>query len=225
MPRLVRSWLIPTLTLVGLVATATAARASETEIREFTIEVDGKASGQYAMTITKQDDGVLSMQGKAGLSFKHLLGTYSYSFEGVEHWKDGRLIQMNARCNDDGTKTEISATAEAQVLRLRVNGKERTTRWDTWTTSYWRLADPRFHNQQVPLLDADSGKEYLGQLKHIGVEQVNVAGKAQNCQHFRVTGGPSSPCDLWYDGENRLVRQQFSDSGKRITFDLRAVRR
>src|SRR5262249_35733346 len=159
--------------LLGLAAAAPA-RASETEVREFTLEVDGKASGQYVMTITKQDDGVLSMHAKANLSFKQLLVSYSYSFDGVEHWKDGRLIQMMAQCNDDGTKTEISAKSEAQALKLRVNGRERTCRWDIWTTSYWKLADERFHNQQVPLLDSDSGKEYLAQLKYVGVEQVNV---------------------------------------------------
>ncbi len=226
MTRSPRSLVLSALVAVlGLFAGAAPARATETEVREFTIEVEGKAAGQYVMTITKQDDGVLSMKGQANLSFKHLLGTYTYSYDGVEHWKDGRLIQMAGNCNDDGTRTELTATADSQGLKLRVNGRERLCRWDVWTTSYWMLADKRFHNAQVPLLDSDSGKEYLGQLKYVGVEGLSIGGQQQNCYHFRVTGGPSSPCDLWYDGQHRLVRQEFSDSGKRIVFNLRAVRR
>jgi len=30
---------------------------------------------------------------------------------------------------------------------------------------------------------------------------------------------------MWYDGQHRLVRPEFTDQGKRIVFNLRAVRR
>lgn len=217
-----RHWCLAVVAALALPLTATA---SETEMREFIIEVDGKPAGQYAMTITKQDDGVLSMAVQAGLTVKHLLGTYAYSFEGVEHWKDGRLIQLNGKCVDDGKKTETSAVAEAKSLKVTVNGKARSAPWDSWTTSYWKLADQRFHNQKIPLLDCDTGKEFLGNLQYVGVEPVTVGGQQQNCYHFRVTGGPTTPVELWYDGQHRLVRQEFTDQGKRVAFNLRSVRR
>jgi hypothetical protein len=217
-----RNWM--SLVTLGLLALAVPAPASETEVREFTIEVEGKASGRYLMTITKQDNGVLSMQASADMSY-HFIRTYRYKFEGTEHWSKDRLLQLNAKCDDDGKKTEISAMATAEALELKVNGQQRNGRWDVWTTSYWQLADKRFHDKQVPLLDNDTGKEYLGQLKMVGVEQLNIGGQPQNCQHFRVTGGPAPATDLWYDGQQRLVRQEFTDSGKRVTFVLQAVRR
>jgi hypothetical protein len=201
------------------------AGASETEAREFTIEVDGKACGQYVMTITKQDTGIVSMQAVANMSLKLLLRTYRYQFEGTEHWKNGRLLQLNSKSDDDGKKSEVSAKAEAQSLRLRVNGQERNCRWDVWTTSYFQVADQRFQNQPVPLLDNDTGKEYLGQLKLVAAETLTLGGKAQTCQHFRVTGGPSQATDLWFDAEGRLVRQEFTEEGKRVVFVLQAVRR
>jgi Family of unknown function (DUF6134) len=201
------------------------AGASETEAREFTIEVDGKACGQYVMTITKQDSGIVSMQAVANMTLKLLIRTYRYQFEGTEHWKNGRLLQLNSKSDDDGKKNEVSAKAEPQSLRLRVNGQERNCRWDVWTTSYFQVADQRFHNQAVPLLDNDTGKEYLGQLKLLAAETLTLGGKAQTCQHFRVSGGPSQATDLWFDGEGRLVRQEFTEEGKRVVFNLQAVRR
>jgi hypothetical protein len=213
------------LATLGALSIPDRARAAETEVREFTIEVDGKARGQYDLTITKQDDGVHSVHSVAALSVKTILGTYKYSFDGTEHWKDSRLIQLTSQCNDDGTETKVSAMADKELLRVTVNGKDRNCRWDVWTTSYWKLADQRFHNKDVPLLDNDTGKEYVAQLKYIGVEPLNVGGQAQKCYHFRVTGGPTSPTDLWYDGQHRLVRQEFTDHGKRVLFILRAVRR
>jgi hypothetical protein len=211
--------------VLGLVGFTSSARASETEVREFTIEVDGKAAGNYVLTITKQDSGILSMRSVASLSVPTILKTYRYDFEGTEHWKDGRLLQLNAKCTDDGTKTEVAAKAESQSLRLSVNGRERNCRWDVWTTSYGQLADKRFHNQAVPLLDNDTGKEYLGQLKAVGMEQLTITGKACPCEHFRVTGGPNPAVDLWYDGQQRLVRQEFTEQGKKVVFVLQAVRR
>ncbi len=213
------------LALVILGLLGGSAKATETEAREFTIEVDGKASGTFVLTITKQDSGILSVQASANMSFRFLLRTYTYKYEGTEHWRDGRLLQLSAKSDDDGKKSEVSATGEPQNLRLKVNGQERNCRWDVWTTSYWQLADKRFHDKQVPLLDNDTGKEYLAQLKSVGVEQLNVAGMLQNCRHFQVTAGPNSPTDLWFDGQDRLVRQEFKEEGKRVTFVLQALRR
>jgi hypothetical protein len=211
--------------VTSLVLFASRAAAAETELREFTIEVDGKASGQYVMKITKQDDGTLSMQADANISFKHLFGTYTYSYQGVEHWKAGRLIQLTSKCNDDGTKADVNATAIAETLQIVANGRTRNCRWDVVTTSYWTTPDARFHDAAIPLIDADTGKEYVGQFKKMGVEGVVINGQQQNCVHFRVTGGPTTPLDLWYDGGNRLVRQEFVEQGKRVVFVLRAVKR
>ena len=99
-------------------ATTLAIRAAalETEVREFTVEIEGKPAGQYIMTVTKQDNGILSMKGEANISFKYLLVTYTYSYRGVEHWKDGRLIELNSHCNDDGKKTEVNAQAQSDWL-------------------------------------------------------------------------------------------------------------
>jgi hypothetical protein len=213
------------LVCLGPILFASIALAADTEVREFAVEVDGKASGQNVMTITVQDDGVESVRNVATVTFKHLFGTYRYSFQGVEHWKGGRVFQLNGSCNDDGTKTEVSAALQGESLRLNINGRERNCRADVWTTSYWKIPAQQFHNTAVPLLDADTGKEMVGQLKYVGVEAHMISGQQQNCHHFRVTGGPSSPIDLWYDGNARLIRQEYTEQGRRVVVVLRTIRR
>jgi hypothetical protein len=213
------------LVLLGVLSVSAGRAAAESEVRDFSIDVDGASCGQYLMTITRQDDGTLSMKAEANLTVKAFLVTYRYSYNGTEHWKGGRLVQLSSKCNDDGTKYDVFAQAEGNALRVRVNGKERLCNGEVWTTSYWLLADQRFHNKNVPLLDADSGKEYLSQLQYVGVKQISVGGQAQNCHLFRVTGGPTTPVDLYFDGDNRLVRQEFTEQGKRIVFHLRSVKR
>jgi hypothetical protein len=87
------------------------------------------------------------------------------------------------------------------------------------------LPDKRFFNKAVPLLDADCGKEYGAHLQYLTVKGINVGGQMQNCYHFRVTGGPNSPVELFYDGQHRLVRQEFTEQGKRVVFNLRSVKK
>jgi hypothetical protein len=207
---------------------AASAVAADTESRDFTIFVDGTASGQHHMTINRRDDGTVTMSAQANVRVKKVLITlYNYTYTGTEVWKegkDGRLLSLTSTSNDNGKRFDVQANPDSNGLRVRVNGQERLIRADAWTTTYWKLADARFHNQAVPLLDADTGKDFNGRLNYLGAEQISVTGQVQNCYHFRVTGGPN-PVDLWYDAQHRLVRQEFTEDGHRTILQLAAIRR
>ena len=93
------------LVLLILTCPAARARAADTEVREFNIQVDGKQAGQYAMTITRHDDGSETMSGQASVRVKHVLGTYVYTYQGTERWKQGKLQELKSSCNDDGKRS------------------------------------------------------------------------------------------------------------------------
>jgi hypothetical protein len=200
------------------------AAADETETRQFVIHVDGKPAGQYLMTITKGPGGVETMSAQASVRVRVLIKTYEYSYQGTEQWKDGRLQQLQSTANDDGTRYAVQAAAEGEALRVTVNGQTHMAKGDSWPTTHWKLPPGKYHNNAVPLLDADTGKEMNGHLQYVGAQQLNVGGKAQNCHHFRVTGG-QSPVDLWYDGDHRLVQEAFTVEGHRTAFLLTGLRR
>src|SRR5579864_8570613 len=84
------------------------AAVAETEVREFSISIDGKAYGSYRMTISRHDDGKVSMTGEANLTVKKLLITvYRYSYNGTEWWqegKDSRLLRLDSTSNDNGNQ-------------------------------------------------------------------------------------------------------------------------
>ena len=95
---------------------------------------------------------------------------------------------------------------------------------DTLTSSYWKLADKRFHNNAVPILEVDSGKEFNSELKYIGTVKQKVGNDLQECYHFRVSSAPG-PVDLWFDRYHRLVRQEFTESGHKTVVQLINIRR
>jgi hypothetical protein len=200
------------------------ALAIDTEQRDFAILVGGKEAGQSRITITVEKDGTTVVAARAQVRFSQLLINYNYNVESTESWKDGKLTGLRASSVENGKRTEVTATSEGARLRIRVNGQERLGSPDAWTSSFWKLADARYHNKSVPVLEPDSGKEFIGQLQYVATEQLTFINQPQSCYHFRVNGG-SYPVDVWFDRYHRLVRQEFTDSGHKTIVQLIAVKR
>jgi hypothetical protein len=196
-----------------------------TEQRDFNILVDGSQAGAYSMSITEHDDGSETMSASANVKVSYFGGlkTYRYSYQGAETWKAGRIVRFNSSSNDDGKEFNVSAASDAAGLRLRVNGRDRTVRPDVWLSTYWHLADPRFRNQGVPLLDADTGKDLAAKLQYLGARQLMVAGKAQKCTHYQLTGEVQA--ELWYDAQERLISLKSISDGHHYELILTGIGR
>jgi hypothetical protein len=213
------------LVIAGLlVLPLVRAAGGEEERREFVVSVDGKQVGSFQMTIHSRDDGMTLVASAAEVAVRRgPLVLYTYSYRGTETWKDGRLVRLDSTTNDNGKRYTVSAAAEANGLRVTVNGQQRLHRADAWPTSYWRLVAARFRDQVVPLLDADTGRALQAQMSRVGVEQVAVAGQNLPCGHFRLRGDVH--VDLWYDGRERLARQELVEQGHRTVLELTRYQR
>jgi hypothetical protein len=195
---------------------------AEGETRDFKVSVDGREAGAYHMTITEEKDGVVKMTGQAEIKVTVLGVTgYKYSYGGTELWKDGRLISFASRCNDDGKKLEVSAVSDGKELRIKANDKETKASADTWTTTYWRLPDPKLRKGELPLMDADTGRLMTARMKLIGEEKRTVAGTEQTCSHYRLSG--DAQADLWYDSRERLVRQEWMEDRHKTVLELSRI--
>ena len=201
-----------------------AARADEVETRDFLIRIDGNPVGQSRMTITRREDGSVSMACEADIKMTALgITTYRYAYRGTEVWSAGRLVEFQSSTDDDGKKYSVSATADRGGLRLKVNGNERMVRPDVWVTSYWQLPDAKRRTGSLPLLDADEGKTLTGAIRSLGAEQITVANQNRACAHYRITG--PNMVDAWFDGQDRLVREEWTERGRKIQMELTRVRR
>jgi hypothetical protein len=212
-----------TLVLLSVLFAACTARADDTEQRDFSIFIDGKESGTSRMTIVQKDDGTTYVAANVDVKFRQLIAEYTFKLETQEWWKAGRLVGMKTLCSDNGKKTEITVALDNNQLRMRVNGKDSLLNPETWTSSYWKLADARFHNKPIPVVEADTGKEHTSELKFIGAEKLKI-GELQDCYHFRVMANPS-PVDLWYDRFHRVVRIEFVESGHKTIVQLIKITR
>jgi hypothetical protein len=208
----------------GEVELALGPPAPNTENRSFAISVDGKRAGTYHMEITRRNDGGLTMSGRARVRVSYVVYTYRYAYTGTEIYKGGRLSSLTSTCDDNGKRFTVAAGVQHDGLHITVNGTERVTQADVWTTSYWRLPPGDARDRRVFLLDADTGKTFPGRLQHVGEARLEAAEQMQACTHYRVTGG-ASPVDLWYDGQQRLVRQEYLEDGHRTVLELTHIAR
>jgi hypothetical protein len=216
--------IVALLSALVLFAQPASALANTSEQRDFSILLDGKEAGQWRVIITVQDDGTTVVAASAQLKVNQLIFKYSFSMDATEWWKDGKLTGLQASTVENGKRTEVIASSDGSRLKMRVNGQDRTGSGEAWVSTFWKLADPRFHNKSIPVLDADSGKEYTAQLRYIGTEQLTLLNQPQDCYHFRVLGG-TSPVDVWFDRYHRLVRQEFTESGHRTIVQLIGLKR
>jgi hypothetical protein len=206
--------------VAGLSSTAVAA---DIETRDFLVTVGGKPSGEVHMTINRQDNGAVWMRCDTDIKVNLLVGKYTFIYRGLEEWKDQRLVKFSSNTDDNGKRYYVTAAAEAGGIRVRVNNVERVIKPHVWLTSYWCLPDPKIRNQEIPLLDADTGRDLAGKLAFVANEKLNVAGYPTALNHYRLTGKVNM--DLWYDGSERLVRQEWVEQGQKTVVELMRVRK
>lgn len=194
------------------------------EQRTMSVLVEGKPCGHVRMTFAQQPDGSVAVQTDSKVEVRVLLKKFRYQIQVKETWKAGKLTSLQSTCNDDGDAYNLTASAEGDSLRVRVNGRERRMQSDVWVTTYWQQPDNSKINQELVLLDADNGKELRARLQYLGVEQRGVAGTVQNLARYMLTGDKVRMA-LWYDAQGKLVRQEWTELGHRTVIETVQIER
>jgi hypothetical protein len=207
-------------TLLGVPASASA---SDYEVRDFDILVDGKLAGQSRVTLIQEDDGSAYMKATVKVKIQKLF-SYNLDVEAQEWWKGTKLVALKATSQENRKRNEVAIVGDGKQLSVTANGQTRSLHPDSWTTSYWKLPDARFHNKEIPVVETDTGSIFTARLTFKGTEKLTVGGKLEECYRFQVSG-VLSPTDLWFDRYHRLVRQEFVEAGHQTIVQINAIRR
>jgi Family of unknown function (DUF6134) len=199
------------------------ALAADVETRVYNVQVDGKAAGEFRLTIRTADDGTETAIATAAVQVRSLLGGYRYSYTGTEVWKNGRLQRFESTSDDDGKKHTVAAEATTSAMRLTVDGVARTGHLDVWPTTYWRMPPSVKTGQAITLLDADTGEEQAAKIESIGRQQQLVAGKKFDCSRIAITA--AAPATAYYDARGRMVGLTTTEDGHETILSLREIQR
>lgn len=218
------TWARPCAVALVLVALwSGCVRGADPQTRDFAVFVGGKSVGEVHMTIKRQKDGTLTVNCDTDIHVNMPLGKYKFVFRGQEVWKDRRLVKFSTHTDDNGKQYFVSGAAEAKGVRVKVNNTEKLVKPEVWLTTYWMLPDPKLHAKELTILDADTGKELTATIKYIATEKLKIAGQETTFNRYRLSG--KIKMDLWYDGSDRLVRQEWVEQGHKTVVELTGVRR
>ena len=190
------------------------------EVRDFDILVDHKPTGNHRLTITS-DGKVTTVQVESNVKIDFVVYVYTYKFRATEVWRENRLAQLDVRCEDGGKHTALTAKIDGETSRVTLNGRPQQTARGVMTTAYWKLPPGEDQTRTVSMLDVETGIAKPATIQRLGRTTLKVEGRPMTCRHFKVSG--TSPAELWFDQQSRLVRQTSVEDGHPVELRLRRI--
>lgn len=213
------------LALALAFATAGAAAAEEPEAKSdapgFHFDVFRKDSlfGSHHITFEKSGK-TLNVNVKIRFKVKFAFVTvYRYEHDNHEVWRDGRLIALTAKTDDNGTPKNVSVQAEGEAYRITANGRTRTVSAPDGLipTSYWH---PHTVNAER-LLNTQTGNVMPVTIVPEARDTVRVVDRRVTATRYRLTS-PRLAFDLWYDRDGCLAKIRFQAPEDKSVIDYRA---
>jgi len=137
---------------------------------------------------------------------------FRYQHENLEVWRDGQLVSLDTRTDDDGTLYAV--TARATPAGLQVEGADGTflAPREIIPTSYWNPATV----EQTRLLDTQRGGLLDVTIRPFGKDSVAMGSAALPAQKYTVTGDLN--LEVWYTPQGEWAKIAFEARGTTINY-------
>jgi len=215
--------MIRILTLAILLALPAAAVAAMPPAGTYTYTVrhaDHGDIGTYTNTI-RMNGGGTTVDTRFDVSVGiGPLTLYRETAERREEWQDGRLVSYRSKTvkNGEDRLVEGSAEGNAFVVRRGAGTVERAPA-GIWPMNPW---SPAIAGAETVLASA-SGKVYPAKVLEAGEETVRADGRDVAARRYTVTADGKT-YDVWFDGQDRLLRLTVPEKNGIVTFTLTGFR-
>lgn len=189
---------------------ASAQNVLHEEIREFEILVKDKPVGSSSIRISELDDGTTRVANDVHVKLNYVVFVYRYDFTGYETWRGNRLLSTANRATDGGKLYDARADLDAAGFRVEVNGRLHTVGLIDMTTNYWHPPEVR-PDPSLSIMNSDRGTIHKAKVERLAPEVLKFGSQRIICAHYRLSGDVQA--DLWFDGQDRIVRQTGIEEG------------
>lgn len=187
--------------------------AVEPESLSFKVLRDGVPIGRHSITFTEVGDELhvdVAIDLEVTFAF---LTLFRYEHRNKEIWRDGRLVSLESRTDDDGKQYQVSATATAEGLWVEGSEGRFLAPADTLPTSYWNPATV----EQRKLLDTQRGGLLAVSAEPRGVDAIAIdQRKTLAAQRYKLHGDLNA--ELWYAPEGDWMKIAFEVRGSSIDY-------
>lgn len=191
-------WKTGALALAGICWALAADAAS---VLEYTILKEGKPIGSETVTLNEVD-GRTMVDVTTETQVQVLFLKFDYFHERREIWKDGELLSVTSKTNDDGTAHHYELLRDENGFGLMVNGKKETLDKTVLPLTLWTKAVI-----DRPVL-----------LSVIDAEPYKVTTTQVGDNHYKMDGDIQR--ELWFGDDGYLQKVAF----KRKGFDIELQR-
>jgi hypothetical protein len=207
--------ILPSLFLTALPLLAPAAQP-QARSWHFAVLLDGKRIGQHDFVLTHhgdQDIVDIVAHFKVGVAFIPL---YAYDHQNHEVWRNGCVLSVSSRTNDNGRKDFVEGVSQDQAFMVRSARGALTLPACVRTFAYWDenlLAQP-------PLLNTQTGELQSLTLTAAGVQSVTVAGRPLAAKRYALRGAHLA-IDVWYSEAGDWVALESKlESGRTLRYEI-----
>jgi|TARA_B100000678_G_scaffold114329_2_gene95708 hypothetical protein len=181
----------------------------------FNVLRKGKEFGTHTVTFDVESDD--SFTASSTVDLRAGLGpitVFRYELEATETWRDGELIALTGRTNDDGDDEYVQASLEGDALSVNGSAYSGPAPLGIIPSSHWNIQQA-FSDE---LLSTESGELLDTSVDKIGREMLTVGGEEVETTHYRLVSDIT--VDLWYDDQSRWVKLAFEARGQQIEYVL-----
>ena len=169
----------------------------------FEVQRDGVPVGQHRVNFTR-DGEELRVETVFDLSIKlFALTLYSLEYTSQARWRDGRLLALKSRTDDDGTVSSVAATRIQDAFQVTGPDGTQTVDGDLIPTNHWNVAVTASER----VLNTITGKVNAVRMRDFGLETVEAEGRNVEARRWAYTGDLQN--EVWYDGDGRWVKMRF----------------
>ena len=202
--------------LAALVGTALAlplgAALPTPEQIAFRVTRDGEPLGRHTLSF-RRDNDELHVKIDIALEVKFaFLTLFRYRHQNHEVWRDGRLVALESRTDDDGESFWVRARATEDGLRVESADGVYTAPGGIIPTSYWNPATVT----QSQLLDTQTGAVRQVRVMPATKETVVLEGRPTPARKYRLSG--DLEMDLWYSDSGAWAKLVFVARGAEVEY-------
>ena len=200
---------------IGLPASMRGVQAQPAPDLRYRVYRDGSAIGAHDI-VMRGAPGSRTVETKVRLEVKvAFITAFRYLHESTETWRDGRLLSLVSRTDDNGEKREVVGASVGDGVRIIgptgpfVASPHLMTSNGFWSAEFVR---------QTSLINAAEGGEVGIAAKRLGEEEIATArGPMKTEKHRFLT--PQCAGQVWYDMEGLLARGIFEIKGEKLTYE------
>lgn len=196
------------LLCVGLAGEAVLARKAGLA---FDVLRDGSSIGRHEIGFRQEGDDLhveIAIDLEVKLAFITL---FRYWHRNHEVWRDGRLVSIETRTDDDGKLHRVSGRVTAEGFLVEGSEGRTILPAGVLPTSYWH---PRTVEQNK-LLDTQRGRLLKVETETLGLEEIDGSSQDE-AMRYRLSG--DLQLDLWYSPEGEWRKLAFVARGAEVTY-------